>query len=267
MTTPDFEVRRPPRTAPRPRRQAYGTIARCLTLLALVTALLLPFLPGSFVPDTLDMCNQAVVDTYTDWHSPIFAGAWGFLDPWPEVLFVVQILLWVLAVHQILRRWLRPWVAVAGTAAVSLFPPVVGWLTNVGKDEWFTVAFLGGVALFGVAADAGRKRTARAATAAALGAFWIAVAARSIAIVPVGLAVLVGWPHLPVWTRSDPSGPSARRPCHLHRRRRPADRGFTGGVDPTRRRSRRGPPGAADLPVRPGRSLDCGRQEPLSQAP
>ena len=173
---------------------APGRVCRAAILLGLGAFIAAAYLPGSVVPDTLDMCGQAVSGVYNDWHSPVIAGLWGFFNPRIEAIFLATLAATILAVHLILTRWLRPWIAVACTAAIMLFPATVGWMGHVGKDEWFAAAFLLGTALLARAGTERRVRLRRALLLGVMICFWFAIAARKNALLPVGAALLVAWP-------------------------------------------------------------------------
>lgn len=171
-----------------------GRVFRSAVLLCVGGLIAAAYLPGSVVPDTLDMCAQAVSGVYNDWHSPAIAGLWGFFNPPIEAIFLLTLAVTIVAVHLILTRWLRPWVAVASTAAIMLFPATVGWMGHVGKDEWFAAAFLLGTALIARAGTESRVRLRRALLLGVMICFWFAIAARKNALLPVGAALLVAWP-------------------------------------------------------------------------
>lgn len=174
-----------------------GRLCRGAVLVALGAAIAAVYLPGSVVPDTLTMCSEAIANVYTDWHSPAISGIWGFLDPPLAVIFVLTLSVTILAVHLILTRWLRPWIALAGTVAVMCFPATVGWMGHVGKDEWFAAAFLAGVALIARAGTERRPAIRRALLVGVVVCFWFAIAARKNALLPVGAALLLAWPVPP----------------------------------------------------------------------
>ncbi|CAB4807118.1 MAG: hypothetical protein F2744_04625 [Actinobacteria bacterium] len=173
---------------------APGRLCRAAILLGLGAFIAAAYLPGSVVPDTLDMCAQAVSGVYNDWHSPAIAGLWGFFNAPIEAIFLLTLTSTIVAIHLILTRWLRPWVAVACTAAIMLFPATVGWMGHVGKDEWFAAAFLLGTALIARAGTERRVRLRRALLLGVMICFWLAIAARKNALLPVGAALLVAWP-------------------------------------------------------------------------
>jgi len=140
------------------------------------------------------MCGQAMSGIYNDWHSPAIAGLWGFLNAPIEAIFLLTLTATIVAVHLILTRWLRPWVAVACTAVIMLFPATVGWMGHVGKDEWFAAAFLLGTALIARAGTERRVQLRRLLLLGVMICFWFAIAARKNALLPVGAALLVAWP-------------------------------------------------------------------------
>jgi len=173
---------------------APGRLCRAALLVLLGAFLAAAYLPGSVVPDTLDMCGQALTGAYTTWHSPVIAGLWGFFDPPIEAIFLLTLAVTIISVHLILSRWLRPWIALTGTAIVVLFPATVGWLGHVGKDQWFAAVFLLGTALVARAGTETRVRLRRALLVGVIICFWLAIAARKNAMLPVGAALLVAWP-------------------------------------------------------------------------
>lgn len=174
-----------------------GRLARGAVLAGLYGLVLATFLPGSMTPDTIRMCSEAVADVYTDWHSPVLSGIWGFVDLRPEVLFAGVTALTVVSIQLIVSRWLRPWVAVAATCAIVLFPATLGWMGHIGKDVWFASSFLAGIALMCRAGPARRAGVRRALLVGAGVCFWVAIAARKNAMLPVGGALLVAWPVPP----------------------------------------------------------------------
>jgi hypothetical protein len=171
-----------------------GRLCRSAILLSLGTFIAAVYLPGSVAPDTIDMCGQAVSGIYNDWHSPAIAGLWGFFNAPVEAIFLLTLTATIVAIHLILTRWLRPWVAVACTAAIMLFPATLGWMGHVGKDEWFAAAFLLGTALIARAGTERRVQLRRALLLGVVICFWFAIAARKNALLPVGAALLVAWP-------------------------------------------------------------------------
>lgn len=174
-----------------------GRTARGAVLLGVYGFILAAYLPGSMTPDTIRMCSEAMADVYTDWHSPVLSGIWGFVDLRPEVLFAGVTALTLVSVQLIVSRWLRPWIAIAATSVIMLFPATLGWMGHIGKDIWFASSFLAGVALMSRAGPARSSRVRRTLLAGALACFWVAIAARKNAMLPVGGALLVAWPVPP----------------------------------------------------------------------
>jgi hypothetical protein len=136
------------------------------------------FYPGRVVPDTIDMCGQAVTGVYTDWHSPILAGLWGFLGVDVSTIFVVQTLAIVFAARSLLGAYLRPVVAAIATLVIVLNPATLGWLGHVGKDEWFCALVLWTVASLAAAARSEDTNRRRILIVVALVLAWFAIASR-----------------------------------------------------------------------------------------
>jgi hypothetical protein len=161
-----------------------------LTLIG--ASMVVVFGPGVMSPDTLGICNQAWTGRVNDWHTAVFAAAWGATRLPPAWVFVLQTAVLVAAVFGILRLWLRPWAAVGWTALVVWFPASAGWFGAVGKDEWFAAGVLAGIATLGHARrSTGRRRVWLAGGAVV--ALWFAVAARPNGIVPIAALLLVAW--------------------------------------------------------------------------
>jgi hypothetical protein len=171
-----------------------GQVCRSVFLLGLGALIAAAYLPGSVSPDTIDIWDQAVSNVYTDWHTPVLAWLWGLSNFPIEAIFLLTLSVTIVAIYLILKRWLRPWIAVAGTSGVMMFPATVGWMGFVGKDMWFAAAFLLGTALIARAGTENRVRLRRALMLGVLICFWCAIAARKNALLPVGAALLVAWP-------------------------------------------------------------------------
>ena len=177
------------RCHPRDRRVAHG-VAVLVLISGLISALAAP---GTFTPDSLDQYNQALNDMYTDWHTPILTGLWGFLNTPPEfvlLLFVTMVMVSsaLLLISETTVRW-----AVVAVTLAALWPMTFEGLVTIGKDAWFAGFFLAGAALSAQSVPyQGRRRIAAFAAVGAL--WWLAVAARPNAVVPVFLVVTFGWP-------------------------------------------------------------------------
>lgn len=185
------------------QRPTGGQLGRAAVLTGLIGVLLVLFGPGSMTPDSIDMCQQAVRDLFNDWHAPIVTGAWGLVDVGITWIFLGQLVVTVTAVHLILAAWLRPWIAVAGTWVVLLFPATLGWMGHVGKDEWFAAATLAAIALLGRAGRAHSVRTRWLLVGGVL-ACWSAVAARPNGIVPIAALLVVMLP-VTLWPDRHPA--------------------------------------------------------------
>lgn len=180
----DLRVRRPPRKTKTSWRSR-GTIARIATLGVAIALIAGVFLPGTFVPDTLDLCAQAVTGRFTTWHAPVLAGLWGFLRPSPDVMLVSSVTTFVVASYVILRSRLRPWVSVAVTIGIALAPVTLGWLTTHVKDLWLTVGFLATLAALSILRRSPTRVQRLAALGVAVVMSWMTVASRSVSVVPV----------------------------------------------------------------------------------
>jgi hypothetical protein len=162
-----------------------------LFLAPLAAAIIIAFVPGLMIPDTLDMCSQALAGHYTTWHSAIFAGAWGFLRLSPGTIFVGQILSFVVGLYFLLSRLLRPWFAVAATYVITLFPTTLDWLPHIGKDEWASIALLWAIVLIARSRTAPRPRSV-IYLGGALAFLWLSAAARTTAVVPAAAILAFG---------------------------------------------------------------------------
>lgn len=165
------------------RALASGRLIALSALGLFAGGLAVALLPGLMTPDALDMCNQALHSAYTNWHSPIIAGIWGFVDATPETIIVSQTFALVAAIYLIVSRWLRRSAAVIATIVITLLPTTLGWVAHIGKDQWSAIAVLLAIAaLARLDETAGRQRVW--CFALALFLLWLAVAARANAIVP-----------------------------------------------------------------------------------
>lgn len=171
------------------RNVALGVV----TMLLLSVVITLLTAPGKFSPDSLDQYNQTLKDVYTDWHTPILTGLWGFLDTPPQIVLLLFVA--VIAVSSMLLVMSETSVswAVVAVTVVCLWPMTFEVLMTIGKDAWFAGFFLAGAALsaFAVRTE-GRPRAGAFVATGAL--WWLAVAARPNALVPVFLVVAFGWP-------------------------------------------------------------------------
>ncbi len=149
--------------------------------------------PGKFSPDSLDQYNQTLTAVYTDWHAPILTGLWGFLDTAPELVLLLFVsMVMVSAMLLLMSETTVSWAVVAVTL-VCLWPMTFDVLVTVGKDAWFAGFFLAGAALSAHAAHLlGRRRVGAFVVIGTM--WWLAVATRPNAIIPVFAVVAFGWP-------------------------------------------------------------------------
>lgn len=160
-------------------------MARVVTLGAAITAIAGVFLPGTFIPDTLDLCAQALTGRITTWHAPVLAGLWGYFRPAPDLMLVASVTTFVVSCYLVLRSRLRPWVAVTVTIGIAVAPVTLGWLTTHVKDLWLTVGFLATLAALSVLRRAASRRQRLIALVVAVAMSWLTVASRSVSVVPV----------------------------------------------------------------------------------
>lgn len=179
---------------PSPRSALRAQILVAAWLLLLCGAIAVVFWPGHADLDTTGEMTQAVMGQYQDWHTPTLSALWHV-----AILAGVKSPGWVLAaslvtllggIYLLLRiRLSRPW-AVVAASAVLLFPPVLGWAVQVGRDQWFATFIVAG---FGLAARATRSSgwPQRIAIAGAVLACFLADAAKQNAL-PATMALLAG---------------------------------------------------------------------------
>lgn len=169
-------------TLPKPSRPA---VVGALVLAALVGLVVAAFLPGTFVPDTLDICAQAVTGEIDNWHAPVITALWRTFPVGPDLMLVVTVGAFVVACHRILRSSLGRTAAVVATVVVVLCPVTLGWLTTHGKDQWFAVGFLVTLACLSTARRTASSRRWWILVALAFVASWLTVASRSVSVVPL----------------------------------------------------------------------------------
>jgi hypothetical protein len=149
--------------------------------------------PGKFSPDSLDQYNQALHNSYTDWHTPILTGLWGFLDTPPEFVLLLFITMVLVSSMLLVASETTVWWAVFAVTIVALWPMTFEVLVTIGKDAWSAGFFFSGAALSAWTLHLeGRRRLV--ALLVVGGLWWLAVAARPNAIVPIFLVVAFGWP-------------------------------------------------------------------------
>ena len=158
------------------------------------------FAPGKFLPDSLFEYNQALHHAHTDWHAPILEGVWGFFRTPPQyVLLLFTAMIMVSAMLLVGSETSVTWAAVS-VALVCLWPMSIDVIITISKDDWFAGFFFAGVAVSAYAVQTrGRARTVAFASIGAL--WWLAVAARHNAVVPIACVLIFGWPIVAVHGR------------------------------------------------------------------
>ena len=164
--------------------------AVALLLLLPVAVAAVSFWPGHMSADTLAQIEQMRTGKYNNQHAALLMVLWRpfylNLDAGPGWLLAGQLVAFVLGCFLILRAAFGPVGAAAGTALVSLLPPVFGMLAYLGRDTWFTVAL---VLTFGLIVRAAQA-SSRARwwwLGAALAAAWLTLAARQNALPAVAV--------------------------------------------------------------------------------
>jgi hypothetical protein len=165
MATPDATLAAAEQRAPRqpvPLRHGrvwpWPSLAASAVLVLAAAVVSLVFWPGHMDPDTTDEYQQARTGAYTDWHTPILSALWrgAYLAGLHSIGWVLTagVLTLLAGTYLVLRmRLSRPW-ATAGGVLVLVFPPVLGWAVQVGRDAWFVALLL---AAFGLLARAARS--------------------------------------------------------------------------------------------------------------
>lgn len=93
--------------------------------------------PGYMNFDAAEQLKQARNRIYDDWHPPLMARYWHYLDQvfhGPITLLVIQITFFLLGGYGLLKRRFQPLAAAFMTSAVLLFPPVLAPMAPVWKD-------------------------------------------------------------------------------------------------------------------------------------
>lgn len=106
--------------------------------------------PGYMNYDVADQLHQLRRHELTDWHPPLLAGYWRVFElvvTGPITLLLVQVTLFLWAVHSILRARLREPAAAWLAAALLLFPPVLTPMAVVWKDAQMAAFLVAAIAL------------------------------------------------------------------------------------------------------------------------
>lgn len=159
---------------------------------------ILVFYPGAMSIDSYSQLGQARINWYNDWHPPVMAVIWHYLEkvatgPFPMLVAQLALVLGGLALIAGALPVRRPWLKSAFLAAVFLFPPTLGILGNIWKDIWMAGWLLLGIGLLL------RFPKSWTALAGAAGCLFLAVLFRHNGIVPVGLiAIWILFARLPI---------------------------------------------------------------------
>lgn len=111
------------------------------------------YYPGVMRPDSLDQYREAISGRYTDWHPPVMAWLWGWIDAGggPRSIFLLHLLLYAAGIGLIAdglrgggRRLSAVLVLLAGAAPIPL-----GYVGVIMKDTTLMVSLLSAVGLVG----------------------------------------------------------------------------------------------------------------------
>jgi Predicted membrane protein (DUF2142) len=119
-------------------------------LLGASVALSLTFWPGPIDADAISQIAQARSGHFLDWWAPILDWLWRILfllHLSPGFVLLTSTTIFLLSVYELLRSVLGPWAAVGITLAITLFPPVLGFLGSLQRDTWFGAIALAAYAL------------------------------------------------------------------------------------------------------------------------
>jgi len=120
-------------------------------ILAIAGALALIYaFPGYMNWDSADQLLQARNGVYTDWHAPVMAWYWHWIElVWtgPLPMLVLQLALFSWGLYGLARRRFTPRVAAVIASAVLLFPPVLAVMAVVWKDAQMAAWLVAGAML------------------------------------------------------------------------------------------------------------------------
>jgi hypothetical protein len=105
--------------------------------------------PGFMTWDSVNQLLQARGATMSDWHPPVMAYTWRFLEllvRGPAPMLLLQSATFLVGAFVLLRRTIRPWIAAIAAACVFLFPPVVAPMAVIWKDSQMAGFLLAGLA-------------------------------------------------------------------------------------------------------------------------
>jgi hypothetical protein len=124
-------------------------------------AFLLYAYPGFMSFDSAVQLREARAGHYSDWHPPVMAFIWRYLDmvvAGPLLMLLLQSGLLLFGSYALLRRVARPTYAACGAAGILLFPPIATAMAVIWKDSLMVGAVVAGLAL--VLAESRRRRIA-----------------------------------------------------------------------------------------------------------
>jgi hypothetical protein len=122
------------------QRSWAARLAPRAVLLCASVAVSLTFWPGHMDADALSQIAQARSGHFLDWWAPIIDWLWRILfllHMSPGFVLLASTIIFLLSVYELLRCVLGPWVAVAITLAITIYPPVLGFLGSLQRDTWF----------------------------------------------------------------------------------------------------------------------------------
>ncbi len=122
-------------------------------------AFLLYAYPGFMSLDSSFQLSQGRAGHYTDWHPPVMAFIWRYLDKLvagPLLMLLLQSGLLLFGSYALLRRVARPTFAACAAVAILLFPPVATTMAVIWKDSLMVGAVVAGIALV-LSASRGRR--------------------------------------------------------------------------------------------------------------
>jgi hypothetical protein len=122
--------------------------------------------PGFLSFDSVVQLREARAGVFTDWHPPVMAWLWRYLDmiaPGPIAMLLLQSGLLLFGAYALIRRVASSTYAACGAVAILLFPPIGTAMAVIWKDSLMVGAIVAGVALL-----LARSRTLRAVGLVAL---------------------------------------------------------------------------------------------------
>jgi hypothetical protein len=146
--------------------------------------------PGFMSFDSAVQLSEARAGHYTDWHPPVMAWLWRYLDmlvAGPLLMLLLQSGLLLFGTYALLRRVARSTYAACGAVAILVFPPVGTAMAVIWKDSLMVAAIVAGLALL-VSPSRGRR-----IAALALFAFAAAVRYNGFTITLVPVIALFRW--------------------------------------------------------------------------